>query len=182
MNKTYNGGYVMLDLADKKLYERAKAAIGSGKPVMLYDNDAVYYIDTISLDDTNVVITKGGKTITIAADGTITESGEIQPSGSGGNAPLIVTLSCATNPDDNESTLLNQDKSDLEIYTAFKEGRLVLCKFYYSDEDLTFDLNSIIVSASFDEDRYYFGIVRDNSGRSLYITYTSTIGFEITHD
>ena len=79
MAKTYNGGYVMLDLADPKLYDRAKAAIGSGKPVMLYDTDnAVYYIDSIALDGTNVVITKGGKTITIESDGDITESGNIQ--------------------------------------------------------------------------------------------------------
>lgn len=79
MAKTYNGGYVMLDLADPKLYDRAKASIGSGKPVMVYDTDnAVYYIDSIALDGTDVIITKGGKTITIASDGTITSSGDIQ--------------------------------------------------------------------------------------------------------
>lgn len=79
MAKTYNGGYVMLDLADPKLYDRAKAAIGSGKPVMLYDTgNAVYYIDSIALDGTNVVITKGGKTITITDANSVIASGEIQ--------------------------------------------------------------------------------------------------------
>ena len=62
-----NGGYVMIDLNDtNNIYARAKAAIGCGKPIMIFDDPECYYADSIALDgDDNVIIVKGGKTITI---------------------------------------------------------------------------------------------------------------------
>lgn len=73
-----NGGYVILDLQDANVYAQAQNCLLVNKPVMVYDNSQVYYADTIILDGTNIVLTKGGKTITIANDNTITTSGDIQ--------------------------------------------------------------------------------------------------------
>ena len=74
------GGYVMLNKADENLYVKAKNALTQGKPILFYeDANTCYYIDTITLDGTDIILTKGGKTITIEADGDITENGDIQP-------------------------------------------------------------------------------------------------------
>ena len=74
-----NGGYVMVSKNDTDLYKKLNNALTLGKPVLFYENEnTCYYIDTISLDGTDIVLTKGGKTITIEADGDITETGNIQ--------------------------------------------------------------------------------------------------------
>lgn len=75
-----NGGYVMIQTSDSNVYTKLKNAITLGKPILFYENDTTcYYIDTITIDgDDNIVLTKGGKTITIADDNTITTSGDIQ--------------------------------------------------------------------------------------------------------
>lgn len=74
-----NGGYIMIKASDADIYLEASRALTIGKPILFYENDTTcYYIDTITLDGTNVVLTKGGKTITIANDNTITTSGDIQ--------------------------------------------------------------------------------------------------------
>lgn len=73
-----NGGYIMIKASDADIYLEASRALTIGKPILFYENDTTcYYIDTITLDGTNVVLTKGGKTITIANDNTITSVGDI---------------------------------------------------------------------------------------------------------
>lgn len=75
-----NGGYLMVSKTDTKLYEKLNKALTLGKPVLWYeDENTCYYIDTITLSGTDIILTKGGKTITIENDGDITESGNIQP-------------------------------------------------------------------------------------------------------
>lgn len=72
-------GYVTIDLTSTKIYKESLGAIASGKPIMVVDAPNVYFADTFTIDtdnDNNVVITKGGKTITIANDNTITLSGD----------------------------------------------------------------------------------------------------------
>ena len=74
-----NGGYIMIKASDANIYLEASKALTIGKPILFYENDTTcYYIDTIILDGTNIVLTKGGKTITIANDNTITSVGDIQ--------------------------------------------------------------------------------------------------------
>ena len=71
-------GYVFLDLTKTNVYAKALKVLGADKPVVIKDNSgAPYFVDSLTLDGTNVVITKGGKTITIANDNTITNVGEI---------------------------------------------------------------------------------------------------------
>lgn len=71
-------GYVTLDLASNKIYKEALGAIKSGKPVMVVDAPQVYFADTISVVSDNVVITKGGKTITITDANAVSSVGDIQ--------------------------------------------------------------------------------------------------------
>ena len=79
MEKYKKGGYTILDLESSTIYADSFKALDSNKPVVVYDGtNKPYFADTISLDDTSVVITKGGKTITIANDNTITNVGDIQ--------------------------------------------------------------------------------------------------------
>lgn len=74
-------GYVTIDLTSTKIYKESLGAIASGKPIMVVDAPNVYFADTFKTDvvdgDNVVIITKGGKTITIASDNTITISGDV---------------------------------------------------------------------------------------------------------
>lgn len=72
-------GYVFLDLTKSNVYSKALKVLGADKPVVIKDaSGSPYFVDSLTLDGTNVVITKGGKTITIANDNTITNVGDIQ--------------------------------------------------------------------------------------------------------
>lgn len=72
-------GYVFLDLTKANVYAKALKVLGTDKPVVIKDGSgSPYFVDSLTLDGTNVVITKGGKTITIANDNTITNVGDIQ--------------------------------------------------------------------------------------------------------
>ena len=62
-------GYVFLDLTKSNVYTEALKVLGTDKPVVIKDGGgSPYFVDSLTLDGTNVVITKGGKTITIAND------------------------------------------------------------------------------------------------------------------
>lgn len=74
-----NGGYIIINKDDANIHAKASEALIQGKPILFYeDNTTCYYIDTISLSGTSVVLTKGGKTITITDANAVTESGDIQ--------------------------------------------------------------------------------------------------------
>lgn len=73
-------GYVFLDLTKSNVYSKALKVLGTDKPVVIKDGSgSPYFVDSLTLSGTSVVITKGGKTITIANDNTITNVGDIQP-------------------------------------------------------------------------------------------------------
>lgn len=74
-----NGGYVMLDKADSNIYAKASGALKAGKPILWYeDKNTCYYIDTLAKSGDDIVLTKGGKTITITDANVVTESGNVQ--------------------------------------------------------------------------------------------------------
>lgn len=90
MNK---GGYYLINKNDANIYEKCVLAITQGKPILWYEDDiTAYYIDTMSggevtseiIDDEevftygDVILTKGGKTITITYENVVTETGNIQ--------------------------------------------------------------------------------------------------------
>ena len=75
----FNGGYLMVSKTDTDLYKKLNNALTLGKPVLFYeDATTCYYIDTISKSGDDIVLTKGGKTITITDANVVTESGDIQ--------------------------------------------------------------------------------------------------------
>lgn len=75
----YIGGYSILDLTDANVSAQANACYNQDKPVLVYGaNGERYFADTITKSGTSIIITKGGKTITIANDNTITNVGNIQ--------------------------------------------------------------------------------------------------------
>lgn len=72
-------GYVFLDLTKSNVYQKALKVLESGKPVVVKDGSgAPYYVDTMNLIGTMIVITKGGKTITINDLDVVTSVGDIQ--------------------------------------------------------------------------------------------------------
>ena len=95
-----NGGYLMISKNDSDIYAKAQKALVLGKPILFYENATTcYYIDTISggeitteiVDDEeitsygDIILTKGGKTITITSANAVSESGNI-------NEPLLENI------------------------------------------------------------------------------------------
>ena len=75
------GGYILINKTDADIYASVEKALTQGKPILFYeDANTCYYIDTISKSGDDIVLTKGGKTITITDANVVTESGDIQPS------------------------------------------------------------------------------------------------------
>lgn len=73
-----NGGYLMVSKSDANLYGKLNNALTVGKPILWYEDETTcYYIDTITKSGTDIVLTKGGKTITVESDGDITEIGDV---------------------------------------------------------------------------------------------------------
>ena len=73
------GGYILINKGDANIYASLENALTSGKPVLFYeDANTCYYIDTISQSGDDIVLTKGGKTITITDANVVTEVGDIQ--------------------------------------------------------------------------------------------------------
>ena len=102
-----NGGYIMIYKNSKRIYLELFACLTLGKPILWYeDKNTCFFIDTISggeisteiVDDEEVrtygdiILTKGGMTITITAENVVSEVGEIQPS-SGSSVVANPTLS-----------------------------------------------------------------------------------------
>ena len=74
-----NGGYIIINKDDANIYAKVTEALINGKPILFYENDTTcYYIDTIALSGDDIVLTKGGKTITITSANAVSEIGSIQ--------------------------------------------------------------------------------------------------------
>lgn len=79
------GGYIIIKKDDANIFTNVNDALTKGKPILWYeDANTCYYIDTISKSGDDIVLTKGGKTITITDANVVTETGNI----SGGGAKL----------------------------------------------------------------------------------------------
>ena len=102
------GGYVLINLADIKLFERLLITLDLGKPILLRDGKQNYFIDKITggnvtayEDDgitpstyADIVLTSAIGTITIKQNGAITK---------------------ASNPDTSELNEYNEDDENLEL-------------------------------------------------------------------
>lgn len=79
--KRYIGGYAILDLTSVTIYADCLALANVDKPIVIYaETGKPVFADTFVIDSDNdqVIITIGGKTITIANDNTITSVGTIE--------------------------------------------------------------------------------------------------------
>ena len=83
------GGYQIVEVATLT-YALALAYLECGKPLLVIDGtNHPFFADSVVKDESdNVVIQKGGYTITIEEDGTITPDGDIPVSGGGGGTQL----------------------------------------------------------------------------------------------
>ena len=154
-----NGGYIIISKTQADAYALSLKALELGKPILWYeDNTTCYYIDTISKSGTDIVLTKGGKTITIESDETITESGEIQTH----LYRYAITLS-DTN-DDHYTILVNvnekidEDITDIkDLYKYFAVGDIVL------DGDYNDSFTNWLAIYT-DMNTHQFAGVKNNSG------------------
>lgn len=146
-----NGGYLMVSKTDTNLYEKLNKALTIGKPVLWYeDENTCYYIDTITKSGTDIVLTKGGKTITIESDGDITEIGDIQNHLYKHEVymldePSNVSITCIILSNNAELFTLDTfkaycvGKNVCDISGVFKadDNTLVfICRLYYSGTDV----------------------------------------------
>lgn len=82
MRKYLNGGYYTIDLEDGSANRNELLdAINYGKAIMIKFNTQTYFADSVVIDEDtqNIIITKGGKTITIDEYGDVDDVGDIQP-------------------------------------------------------------------------------------------------------
>lgn len=86
------GGYQIVEVATLT-YALALLYLDCGKPLLVIDGtNHPFFADSVVKDESdNVVIQKGGYTITIEEDDTITTDGVIPISGGGGGVDLYVT-------------------------------------------------------------------------------------------
>lgn len=150
-----NGGYLMVSKTDTNLYTKLNNALTLGKPVLWYEDDnTCYYIDTITKSGTDIVLTKGGKTITVESDGDITESGTIQPQS--GSTKYLHTIYAQANFSCNDDiatfTFFSDSSTPItkdQLFNYVNENRDVVIKTYgigsfgYTQErDIRYDSNN----------------------------------------
>ena len=79
---TKKGGYLIIDVL-ALTYSIALESLRCDKPLLIINDSTYtpYYADGVEIDGSeNVIIHKGGRTISVAPDGTITATGSIAPS------------------------------------------------------------------------------------------------------
>lgn len=120
---TKKGGYLIIDVL-ALTYAIALESLKCDKPLLIINDstNTPYYADGVEIDGSeNVIIHKGGRTITIEPDGDVVASGTIVPSGS----TIYVTHFCgskdsAQNIGVFSGTIISssaiESKSDLKTY------------------------------------------------------------------
>lgn len=163
-------GYVFLDLTKANVYGRALKVLGTDKPVVIKDGSgSPYFVDSLTLDGTNIIITKGGKTITIANNNTITNVGDIQPHLNHYRIEIM---------GENES----EDERDIlfDFYTFDTyENNYEITDFTLINKYITFyqlglddESDEFVVNGRYDTTNEQYNYI-DNSGQSHSITKTN---------
>lgn len=114
-----NGGYVMINLTGADVYVQARTCLKfkGDKAILVYDGENVFFADTITLSGTNVVITKGGQTITISNANVVTKTGSI----SGGGVKLYthnIDLVFLDGCDETKNIIFRVISSNESVYNA----------------------------------------------------------------
>lgn len=141
-----NGGYVMIKSSDSEIYSKVKKAIEIGKPILFYENDTTcYYIDSASIVSTDVVLTKGGKTITIDSSNNVVSSGDIQNHLYANNIRLDC-IDSSTNSVYLTMQIISKEKLEtldsvknyIKNNTDYGDSKTLLINGYNSDSNVTF--------------------------------------------
>ena len=118
------GGYQIV-VIELLTYSMALELLNVDKPLMVYDGkNKPYFADSIVLNgDDEVVIQKGGQTITIEDDNTITIDGDIAVSGGGGGTQLYKhTFTDITNE---KCVIITDNETPIEYDNASMSYHLV---------------------------------------------------------
>jgi len=180
--KKYIGGYAILDLASTTIYADALGALKQDKPVLVYDDPECYFADTIkatTIDGDDVVqITKGGKTITIANDNTITNVGDIQSK----FHQYHVIIKDTTNTEYNCLICINDLKynTNVELDMTMEILESIIDKFIYSATPLiNYQSNKVQIVIDTNSENLEMEISEANGSDSETVA-LSKIKFELT--
>lgn len=156
----YKGSYQILDLTRSDVYAFALACVTCGKPVLFVDEyDNPFFADYLETATSGghdyVLIHKGGWTIAIEDTGTITDSGQIAPSGSGADLYLL-TYALEGRVNGIFTFVWNKDTLSLSDISA--DAPLKLCGGYMNMEATTLEGRPV-------------GLVISSTGLSKVITF-----------
>lgn len=165
-----NGGYVMLDKADSDIFAKASGALKAGKPILWYeDKNTCYYIDTLAKSGDDIVLTKGGKTITITDANVVTESGEIQQHLYAYVIDIEATTSSGvTFPNGHYATIL----SDKEFTNTIEDGEYICLNGSYEKDSVIILIFKLSISEGTIDSVYdssdYNGSISTDFDNSIY--------------
>lgn len=132
-----SGGYIMLDITDADLYNKATNAIAANKPVMIHEANGIpYYAKTIKIFGTTVVIRADNGIIAVLSDGTVYHSNNITniqaiP------APILTAIECG------EILIKVTDGEKYEYRVSRKKENTSIC--------LTYVDASVVETVSYDK-------------------------------
>lgn len=146
------GGYVLINLADIKLFERLLITLDLGKPILLRDGKQNYFIDKITggnitayEDDgvtpstyADIVLTSAIGTITIKQDGTITKASNPDTSELNAIKDYVDDLKSVTEIDLDNNNFVIKDDVNVDV-----KGELFAQSGIYNHGDLDMDSNAI---------------------------------------
>lgn len=80
--RKYNGGYIMLDLEDGKVYDQAKKCVQTEKPILVYsENNLPVFAHSISESSGTITLVTPIDTYTITDEGVTVVEPEPEPAG-----------------------------------------------------------------------------------------------------
>lgn len=138
------GGYQIIDVI-ALTYATALACVECGKPLLVINDEdnTPYFADSIKVDSDNddaVVISKGGRTITIEDDGTITQSGEIKKE----IYLKAVTFTDSYNDIILRGTYLSTNNNEMTEYDADTFNDFAVAELGFSDEEEEYEYEFIL--------------------------------------
>ena len=168
-------GYVTIDLTSTKIYKESLGAIASGKPIMVVDAPNVYFADTFKTDvvdgDNVVIITKGGKTITINDANAVSSEGEIQPSSEGSSSVYV----CHFLDESNQVTLTEAQKNELVEKINDLDTIIKFAKVDASANVLVYSISYGIDAGTGDIDTYYMMCVFNGNAYSISLNINTNV-------
>ena len=158
------GGYIIISKGDANIYASVENALTSGKPVLFYeDANTCYYIDTLAKSGDDIVLTKGGKTITITDSNVVTEVGDIQPIL---NHYYIEIEGDDSNTDTRDIIFDFYSFEEIETPYTVTEFEEINKYIYYCQVGFDDESDKLVANSNYSANKYNF---TDTDGSSKYI-------------